>query len=186
MTDSSKIIVISAPSGGGKTSLINALLSRAPDVAAVITHTTRNVREGEVADVHYHFVTKSHFKTLIDSGEMIEWSHHYDHYYGSSKTAINTVQCAGKIPILNVDWKGAASLRRLFPHDVLSIFILPPSLGELECRLKARGDSPVNIAQRLASAETEISHAGEYDHVITNTHFDEALAELLALVRSAT
>ncbi len=182
MTDPSKIIVISAPSGGGKTSLINAMLNRAPDLAAVITHTTRGLREGEVDGVHYHFVTESHFKTLIDSGEMIEWSHHYDHYYGSSKTAIDSVRRAGKMPILNVDWKGAASLRRLFPQDLLSIFILPPSLEELACRLKARGDSPDNIAQRLASAETEISHAGEYDHVITNIHFDEALQELLQLV----
>lgn len=182
MTDTSKIIVISAPSGGGKTSLISALLNKAPNVAPVVTHTTRGLREGEVDGVHYHFVKPAEFKALIDGGEMIEWSHHYDHDYGTSCSAIEAVRKLGKTPILNVDWKGAESLRRLFPEETLSIFILPPSLKELECRLKARGDSPANIAQRLASAETEISHAGEYDHIITNTHFDEALAELLAVI----
>jgi len=176
-----RIIVISAPSGGGKTTLIRALLEQKPNLAGVITHTTRPMREGEVHDVHYHFVDAPTFEKMIQQEDFVEWAKVYDQYYGTSKAAIEKVTAQGQIPIINLDWQGAENLRRLFPKQVLTIFILPPDLKTLEARLIARGDSNLQIQKRLALAEAEIQHSKEYDHVILNDNFADALESLSQL-----
>ncbi len=174
--------MISAPSGGGKTTLIQALLQKNSQIQSVVTHTTRPMREGEINDTHYHFVSVHQFEGMIHNHELIEWAHVYDQYYGTSKAAIDKVLKENKTPILNIDWQGAQNVRKLYSERALMIFILPPNLSELETRLKARGDSNESIARRLASAEEEITHAEEYDHVIVNDHFEQALQELEQLI----
>lgn len=179
-----KIIVISAPSGGGKTTLIRALLQNNPQLQNVITHTTRPPRNQEIHKVHYHFVDVPTFKAMIQNDDFVEWAQVYGHYYGTSKTAINTVLAQGKIPILNIDWQGAQNVRKIYGKAAVTVFILPPSLTELEKRLRTRGDSAENIQKRLATAEAEIAHAEEYDFVVTNDNFETALLALAEIARN--
>jgi guanylate kinase len=173
-----KAIVISAPSGAGKTTLIRALLADHPELEHVVTHTTRAMRPGEVNGKDYHFIDAATFQAQIEQGYFIEWAHVHGEYYGTSNLAIQTIFDAGKQPILNIDWQGAKRARELYGTNLLSIFILPPSLAELKCRLKTRGDSQESIEKRLAIAETEISHAKDFDYIITNDDFAETLREL--------
>lgn len=181
--NNAKIIVFSAPSGGGKTTLIQALRQRFPHLEGVITHTTRPMREGEVSDVHYHFVDAPTFEAMIKNHEFIEWARVYDQYYGTSKKAVETVLQHHKTPILNVDWQGAQSVRAIYGKQALTIFILPPNLNELENRLKRRGDAPLNIQKRLTSATEEIAHADEYDHVVMNDDFNHAVNQLSLILQ---
>lgn len=176
-----KAIVISAPSGAGKTTLIRALLTDHPELEHVVTHTTREIRPGEVSGKDYHFIDSSTFKKYVAQNYFIEWAQVHGEYYGTSNIAIQAILNSGKQPILNIDWQGAKRARELYGKNMISIFILPPSLQELECRLKTRGDSLENIQKRLAIAETEISHAKDFDHVIINDDFNHTLLELKAL-----
>ncbi len=173
-----KIIVISAPSGAGKTTLIRALLAENPNLEHVITHTTRAMRPGEVNGKDYHFIDQQTFQRYIDSDYFIEWAKVHGEYYGTSQAAIQTVLDAGRQPILNIDWQGAQRARTLYGKNLISIFVLPPSLQELEYRLRARGDSETQIQKRLGMAEEEISHAHEFDHILTNDQFAETLRDL--------
>ena len=140
------------------------------------------MRESEINNVHYHFIDMRTFNAMIEQDEFVEWAKIYDHRSGTSKAAIEKILKNKQIPILNLDWQGAQSVRSIYGNQVLSIFILPPNLTELERRLKARGDSPASIERRLASAEAEIAHAEEYDHVIVNDTFEHALQELQNLI----
>lgn len=183
MKPASKMIIISAPSGAGKTTLIEALLKQAPQVKSVVTHTTRPRRETETEGLHYHFVSPQTFKKMMESNTLLEWAEVYGQYYGTSRAEVEKICSLGKTPILNIDWQGAQSIRKALGKDqVLSVFILPPSLEELAARLHMRGDSPESIQKRLAAAEMEMSHANEYDFIITNTHFDLALKALLDIL----
>ncbi len=177
-------IVISAPSGAGKTTLIRALLTEHPELEHVVTHTTRSMRPGEINGKDYHFIDAPTFEARIQQDYFVEWARVHGEYYGTSNMAIQKIIHAGKKPILNIDWQGAQRAREIYGKNLLSIFILPPSLEELECRLKARGDSPENIQKRLAIAETEISHAKDFDHVIVNDDFNQTLLELKSLCLS--
>ncbi len=179
------IFVISAPSGGGKTTLVNALKKSEPCLEHVVTHTTRAERPGEENGIHYHFVSKQEFQTLIHTDALIEWAEVYGHYYGTSKAAVEQVLARKKYPILNIDWQGARNIRKIYGRTAVTIFILPPSLKELQKRLEARGDTASSIQSRLTHLEDELGHAEEYECVILNECFETALRDLKAIIHTA-
>ena len=178
------LFVVAAPSGAGKTSLIDALLKLDPEIKLSMSYTTRAPREGEVDGVDYHFVTREKFEQMIAAGEFLEHARVHGNYYGTSRRWIESELAGDHDVLLEIDWQGAAQVRRLFPN-MSGIFILPPSLAELRRRLESRGkDSPETIAKRLAGAREEISHVLEFEYIIVNESFDSALADLLAVVRA--
>jgi len=182
------LIIVSAPSGAGKTSLVRALLQdSALGLTLSVSTTTRTPRPGEVNGREYFFTSEADFLSRKAQGEFLEWAHVHGNYYGTSRAWIQA-QCAqGQAVLLEIDWQGARQIRQSFPREALcSIFILPPSLETLRQRLQGRGqDSEAVIERRIQAAEEEISHAGEFDHVIMNQEFTKALAELKAIVWSA-
>lgn len=187
MTATGTLFIISSPSGAGKSSLLSALLEHYNGdqrIAVSISHTTRTTRPGEVDGVHYHFVSKEEFQTLIDRNAFFEWAEVFGNYYGTSKELIEQALHAGTDVFLDIDWQGARQIRALYPQ-AKSIFILPPSLTVLEHRLNSRGqDSQGVIAKRMAQAVSEMSHYDEYDYLIINDHFESALQQLYAIVQA--
>ncbi|MBQ4834386.1 guanylate kinase [Pseudoalteromonas sp. MMG010] len=176
------LFILSAPSGAGKSSLLNALLSKHDDMALSVSHTTRSPRPGEENAKHYHFVSVEAFKALINNNDFFEWAQVFDNYYGTSKQAIESQLAAGFDVFLDIDWQGARQVRELLPQ-VKTIFILPPSKNELEQRLNNRGqDSAEVIAGRMAQAQSESSHYNEYDYIVVNDDFNSALVELETIV----
>ena len=176
------LFILSAPSGAGKSSLINALLKKHDDMKVSVSHTTRSPRPGEENAVHYHFVSADEFKALIAKDDFFEWAKVFDNYYGTSKQAIESQLDAGIDVFLDIDWQGAQQVRKIMP-SVQTIFILPPSKEELEQRLNNRGqDSAEVIAGRMAQAQSETSHYNEYDFVIVNDEFDTALSDIETIV----
>lgn len=176
------LFILSAPSGAGKSTLINALLSQNADMQLSVSHTTRAPRAGEIDGVHYHFVSVETFKALIEADEFLEWAEVFGNYYGTSKRAIADELAKGRDVFLDIDWQGARQIRPLVP-SVLSIFILPPSVVELERRLNHRGqDSAEVIAKRMQQAKSEISHVTEYDFVLVNDDFQQCLSEFQHVV----
>lgn len=176
------LFIISAPSGAGKSSLIQALLQRHQDMQVSVSHTTRAPRPGEQDGVHYHFVSVDTFKALIEKDEFFEWAEVFGNYYGTSKSAIRELLRQGIDVFLDIDWQGARQIKVLEP-SAKGIFILPPSLTELEQRLNKRGqDCSDVIAKRMAQAHSEMSHANEYEYLIINDNFDNALLELERIV----
>ncbi|MEI8667888.1 MULTISPECIES: guanylate kinase [unclassified Pseudoalteromonas] len=176
------LFILSAPSGAGKSSLINALLKKHTDMKVSVSHTTRSPRPGEENGVHYHFVSTDEFKALIEKNDFFEWAQVFDNYYGTSKQAIESQLDAGIDVFLDIDWQGAQQVRKIMP-SVQTIFILPPSKKELEQRLNNRGqDSADVIAGRMAQAQSETSHYNEYDFVIVNDDFESALADIEMIV----
>lgn len=175
------LFTISAPSGAGKTSLVNALLPTLADVQVSISHTTRAKRPGEVEGVNYHFVALSEFQRMIEQGDFLESAEVFGNRYGTSQRWVKETLAKGTDVILEIDWQGAEQVRRLMPEAV-SIFILPPSRSALEQRLNGRGqDSAAIIEQRMKAAIDEMSHYPEGDYVIVNDDFQTALAELRAI-----
>ncbi len=181
------LFIVSAPSGAGKSSLIAALLDRFNLDASMelsISHTTRPMRPREVNHESYHFVSVEEFEELIAQDAFLEYAKVFDNYYGTSKTIIEQWLESGKDVLLDIDWQGAKQIKEKMPDAVL-IFILPPSLPELEQRLQKRGqDSAGIIAYRMDKARREISHYTEYDYVIVNGDFDDALCALRSIVLS--
>ena len=176
------LFILSAPSGAGKSSLINALLERHSDMKVSVSHTTRQPRPGEEDGVHYHFTTPEAFKALIEQDGFLEWAQVFDNYYGTSKQSIEQQLAAGIDVFLDIDWQGARQIREIV-GDVRTIFIVPPSKTELEARLNSRGqDSADVIASRMAKAQSETSHFNEYDYLIVNDEFDAALYQLETIV----
>jgi guanylate kinase len=179
------LFVVVAPSGAGKTSLVAALLERDPNIRLSISHTTRAPRAGEEHSKHYHFIERAAFEAMIASGDFLEHANVYGNYYGTSRKWIEGELKGEHDVLLEIDWQGAAQVRKLFPRMV-GIFILPPSLAELRRRLEGRGkDSAETIARRMASAREEISHVLEFEYIIINESFDSAVADLVAVVRAA-
>jgi guanylate kinase len=179
------LFVVVAPSGAGKTSLVNAMLAGEPGIRLSVSCTTRAPREGEVEGREYRFISRAAFEAMIAAGDFLEHADVYGNYYGTSRAWIESELGAGHDVLLEIDWQGARQVRSLFPRMV-GIFILPPSLEELRRRLTARGkDSPESIATRMASAREEISHVLEFEYIIINEQFDVALADLQAVVRAA-
>ena len=178
------LYIISAPSGAGKSSLINALLADLPrsQVQLSISHTTRNPRPGEEHSVHYYFTQHAEFKRLIEQGHFLEWAEVFGNYYGTSLPMIERSLEQGIDVFLDIDWQGARQIREKVPN-VKTIFILPPSKAELEKRLIGRGqDSAETIAKRMSEAVSEMSHYNEFDYVIVNDDFQTALSELKSIL----
>lgn len=176
------LFVISAPSGAGKTSLVNALRQRDEQLGASISHTTRPMRPGERDGLNYHFVSTETFENMIDQRAFLEHAKVFDFHYGTAKTAVDTVWRQGRDVILEIDWQGAEQIRRAYP-ECCSIFILPPSRDALAERLASRGqDSATVIAKRTVKAKEEMAHCGDFDYRVVNDDFQQALAELNEII----
>src|SRR5450432_4601569 len=179
------LFVIAAPSGAGKTSLTRALLERESGIRHSVSYTTRTPRPGEHDGVDYHYVDTERFMALKASDEFLEHAHVHGNWYATSATWLKAQVAVGQDVLLEIDWQGAAQVRKLVP-DSVHVFILPPSLESLEQRLVKRGqDDPATIARRLAAAREEIRHCGEFDYVIINQDFASAVDDLAAIVRSS-
>ncbi len=175
------LYIVSAASGTGKTSLLKEMLQQTQDVVVSVSHTTRVMREGEKNAVHYHFVEKSEFESLINEGDFLEHAQVFGNYYGTSQSAVKQQLAQGLDVILEIDWQGAEQVRRLMP-DAVSIFILPPSKSALLSRLQGRGqDSQEIIDGRMKEAVSEMSHYNEFDFIVVNDVFDTALSDLKAI-----
>jgi guanylate kinase len=177
------LFVITAPSGAGKSSLIEALLREDARLKLSVSYTTRAPRPGEANGREYHFVDEATFLAMLARGEFLESAEVHGNRYGTSEKVITDALARGDDLVLEIDWQGAQQVRRLHP-ECTGVFILPPSVAELERRMRARGqDTDAVIRRRLASAEEEMSHAPEFDYVIINKDFDEAKQDLQAIIR---
>lgn len=178
------LYIVSAPSGAGKTSLVRQLIKQVADLKLSVSHTTRESRNGEAEGIDYHFVSEARFVEMINGSEFLEHANVFGNYYGTSEAWVKNQLKSGQDVILEIDFQGAAQVRRLMP-DACSIFILPPSRAALEKRLRNRGtDSDEVIAQRLAEAKQEMSHYSEADYLIINDDFDAAVAQLESILQS--
>ena len=175
------LFVVAAPSGAGKSSLVNAVLAREPGIALSISFTSRPPRPGERHAQHYHFVSKEEFERMIAAGDFFEHALVHGDYKGTARQSVEPQLAAGKDVLLEIDWQGARQVREKVP-DCVSVFILPPSREALETRMRKRGqDSEEVIARRLAAAREEMSHHGEFDYIVVNEDFDRAAEELKAI-----
>lgn len=178
------LMVLSAPSGAGKTTLCQKLLEQMPDVQMSVSFTTRPPRAGEVDGVHYSFIEKERFQTMIAEASFVEWAEVHGNYYGTSRKRIEEICAAGNDVILDIDVQGARQIRQAFP-DSVHIFVFPPSQEALQQRLEGRmSDAPEVIARRLQKARDEIREYRLYNYVIINDLLDVALQELLSIVRA--
>ncbi len=177
-----KLYIISAPSGAGKTSLVKQLLQQVEQIAVSVSHTTRPMRVGEVDGTDYFFVSVAQFQTMLAQDQFLEHARVFDNFYGTSRYAVEQTLAHGVDVILEIDWQGARQIRQMLPNCT-SIFILPPSLEILQQRLRGRGqDDEAIILRRLAEAVTEISHHHEFDYLIVNDDFAQALAQLQHII----
>lgn len=178
------LFIVSAPSGAGKTSLVKALLERESALGLAISYTTRPPRPGEVDGVHYHFIDEGRFLAMIAAGAFLEHAQVFGNRYGTAEARVREALARGQDLLLEIDWQGARQVRARFPGAV-SIFILPPSAPVLAERLRGRGqDSEAVIAGRMRQARDEMSHFDEYDYLVVNDDFDQALADLACLARA--
>ena len=179
-------LVVAAPSGAGKSSITRALLASEADLTLSVSVTTRAARPGERDGVHYHFRTPDEFDRMVEAGALLEWARVFGRGYGSPRAPVEAALAAGRDVVFDIDWQGHRQMRAALPEDVVGLFILPPSLAELEARLRARGsDNDQEIARRMAAAVSEISHAGEFDHVLVNRDFAESVELARAVLRAA-
>jgi guanylate kinase len=169
-------LVVAAPSGAGKSTITRALLQSEPQLSLSVSATTRAARPGEREGEHYFFRTPSEFRTMADNGELLEYAEVFSRRYGTPRGPVEKALAAGRDVAFDIDWQGHRQLRAALPGDVLSVFILPPSLDALEGRLRARGgDDAAEIARRMAAARSEISHWAEFDHVVINDNLEHAI-----------
>jgi guanylate kinase len=176
------LFVVSAPSGAGKTSLVRAVIERRNDACATVSYTTRRPRSSEVAGREYHFIDQARFAVMRDQGEFLEWAEVFGNYYGTSRAQVQSLVAAGKRVILEIDWQGARQVRERMP-DASLVFVLPPSPAELERRLRTRAtDEEEVIRRRLREARDDMSHWHEFDFVIVNDDFEQAVGDMLAIL----
>jgi len=179
------LFIVSAPSGAGKSSLTAKLLEEDKNIHMSVSYTTRAPRPGEMDGRDYHFVDKTRFMAMLQRGEFLESAEVHGNHYGTSEAWIRAQRAAGRDVLLEIDWQGAQQVRRIF-SDTIGIFILPPSIAELELRMRRRGqDSEEVVRRRMAVAADEMSHAAEFEYVIINNDFDEARRDLVAVVRAS-
>ncbi len=180
------MLVLSSPSGAGKTTLTRNLMEQDKDLELSISVTTRARRASEIDGVHYHFITRRRFETMRDSGELLEHAEVHGNCYGTPREAVERALAAGRDVLFDIDWQGAQQLYRAMRSDIVSIFVLPPSAAELKARLERRAeDTSEVIARRLRNARDEITHWDEYDYVIVNHDLDKSFAELRAVLTAA-
>lgn len=178
------LLIVSAPSGAGKTSLVAALLERDPQLVVSVSHTTRKRRAAERDGVNYHFIDHDRFRAMAAAGEFLEHAEVFGNRYGTSVAAVDAERQRGRDVILEIDFQGATQVRTAFP-DAVSVFILPPSTEALQSRLESRGqDDDGVIRERLAKARWEMSHYDDYDYLLVNDDFTLALSELVCIVRA--
>jgi guanylate kinase len=181
--DLGRLYVIAAPSGAGKTSLVKALMQREPRMRFSVSYTTRQPRPNEVDGRDYHFVTQAQFQEMIARSEFLEHAKVFDNFYGTSLSAVQSALQAGQLLLLEIDWQGARQVRARLPA-ARTIFILPPTRRALEERLRARStDSDAVIQRRLKDAADDLAHWTEFDYVVVNDRFEQALADLLTIVQ---
>ncbi|AAW60761.1 guanylate kinase [Gluconobacter oxydans] len=179
-------LVISAPSGAGKSTIANALRASEPTLRHSVSVTTRSPRPGEVEGVHYHFRDIAEFRRMAADGELLEWAEVFGRGYGTPRAPVEEALDAGHDMVFDIDWQGHRLLRAALPDDVVSLFVLPPSLEELERRLNKRAsDHPEEIARRMKAALDEISHWSEFDHTIINSDLDTAISQARSVLTAA-
>jgi guanylate kinase len=177
------MLVLSSPSGAGKTTLSRNLLEQEENVALSISVTTRARRASEIDGVHYYFVSKRQFEVMRDAGELLEWAEVHGNYYGTPREPVEKSLVAGRDVMFDIDWQGARQLYEKMREDVVSVFVLPPSANELKARLERRAeDSAAIITERLRNAAEEILHWNEYDYVLVNRDLDKSFARLRAIL----
>ncbi len=180
--ESGRLYVVAAPSGAGKTSLVKALMEREPRMRFSVSYTTRQPRANEIDGRDYHFVTQARFQEMIARNEFLEHARVFDNYYGTGLAAVQSALTEGQLLLLEIDWQGARQVRARLP-SAHSVFILPPTRSALEERLKGRStDSPAVIERRLQDAAEDITHFREFDYVVINDQFEQALCELQEIV----
>ncbi len=179
------LYIVAAPSGAGKSSIVNACLARDANISLSISFTSRAPRPGERHHEHFHFVSAGEFERMVAAGDFFEHARVHGDWKGTARQSVEPQLAAGRDVLLEIDWQGAAQVRVQVPEAV-SVFILPPSRAALEQRMRARGqDSEAVIAQRLAAAREEMSHYGEFDYVIVNEVFDTAVAQMCAILQAS-
>jgi guanylate kinase len=179
------MFVLSSPSGAGKTTLSRMLIDRMPDLKMSVSATTRRMRPGEVEGRDYHFIDKARFEAMADNGELLEWATVFDNRYGTPRAPVQAALSAGQDVLFDIDWQGTQQLREKARDDVVSVFILPPSVADLEKRLHSRAqDSNAVIRGRMSRASHEMSHWAEYDYIVINHDIDEAFAEVQSILKA--
>ena len=179
-------LVLAAPSGAGKSAITRALLAADPSLMLSVSVTTRAPRPYESDGVHYHFRAQAEFDAMVDSGNMLEWAGVFGRSYGSPRAPVEQALAAGRDVVFDIDWQGYRQVRARLPGDVVGLFIMPPSLVELEARLRRRAsDSEAEIRRRMAVAEAEISHVREFDYVLVNHDLDVAVAQTQAVLTAS-
>ena len=179
------LLLVSSPSGAGKTSLSRRLVSDHDDLVLSISATTRAPRPGEEEGREYYFVSPERFEEMVQGGQLLEWAHVHDNRYGTPKAPVEAALAAGQDVLFDIDWQGAAQVRQAMPEDSVSIFVLPPTWADLARRLNARAqDSDLVIHRRLERGREEITHWEDYDYVIVNKNFDRAYADLGHIYRA--
>jgi len=177
------MLVLSSPSGAGKTTLSRRLLDKDRSVELSVSVTTRPMRSGEVDGRDYRFIDRARFDAMVRGGELLEWADVFDHRYGTPKEPVQAALFAGRDILFDIDWQGTQQLREKVPTDLVSVFVLPPSVSELERRLRARALDPDDvIKRRMAKASDEMSHWAEYDYVVINRDIDRAFGEVCAIL----
>ena len=179
------MLVLSSPSGAGKSTLARLLLEKHPEMHLSVSVTTREKRHSEVEGIHYHFITRERFEKLRDSGDLLESAEVHGNFYGTPREPVEKAMAEGRDMLFDIDWQGALQLQEKMKADVVSIFVLPPTMTELQSRLHRRAeDSEEVIATRLANSRSEIEHWLEYDYIVVNEDLDSAFASVQAIVEA--